>query len=45
MLVAILIMSIVTFTSLAANAQQGEIQVQSEGDLEATLNGDQLYNG
>ncbi len=47
LLAAILIMTIVTFTSTStvANAQQGQIQVESEGDLEATLNGDSFTTG
>ncbi|MGH9990776.1 MAG: hypothetical protein ACREAS_10100, partial [Nitrososphaera sp.] len=50
LLVAILVMSIVTFTSvpspiIVANAQQGEVQVESEGDLEATLNGESFTTG
>jgi hypothetical protein len=40
-------MSIVTFTSTStvSNAQQGQVQVESEGDLEATLNGDSFTTG
>ena len=40
-------MTIVTLTSAStvANAQQGQIQVESEGDLEATLNGDSFTTG
>ncbi|MGH9990198.1 MAG: hypothetical protein ACREAS_07155, partial [Nitrososphaera sp.] len=56
LLVAILVMTgIVTFTSIlsttsspiiiAANAQQGQVQVESEGDLEATLNGESFTTG
>jgi hypothetical protein len=47
----IAIMSITTtFTPLTtmmivANAQQGEVQVESEGDLEATLNGESFTTG
>jgi hypothetical protein len=44
-LAAILIMSILSFTSTTANAQQGDIQVESEGDLEATLNGESFRTG
>jgi hypothetical protein len=39
--------SILLFTSsvMIGNAQQGEVQVESEGDLEATLNGESFMTG
>jgi len=43
MLAAILIMNIAAF--ITASAQQGEIQVESDGGLEATLNGESFTTG
>jgi hypothetical protein len=43
MLAAILIMSMAGFTT--ASAQQGEQQVESDGELEATLNGESFRKG
>jgi hypothetical protein len=48
-LAALLIVAItpftLTLTTREADAQQGEVQVESEGDLEATLNGESFTTG